>query len=150
MSWFRFLPSALSLVASCQYIEFHQITFYTFRDMLWTSFLFTKIRKGSISVNIGDRFIVLKLCNSPHDPLSVYQVSFSSIIDFQRYALDKLCSAKIKKRSGSVNTGDRLWSLYWAILLMTFYEFYSFPLYPFRDKLWTSFVVQKLKKEVTP
>ena len=31
-----------------------------------------KIKKGSNSINTGDRVIVLALCNSPHGPLSVY------------------------------------------------------------------------------
>ena len=32
----------------------------------------SKIRKGSNSVNTGDRVVVLALCNSPHYLLSVY------------------------------------------------------------------------------
>ena len=35
-----------------------------------------KIKKGSSSINTGDRVIVLAFCNSLHGPLSVYQVSF--------------------------------------------------------------------------
>ena len=31
-------------------------------------------KKGSNSVNTGDRVMVLAFCNFPHDPLSVYQV----------------------------------------------------------------------------
>ena len=38
----------------------------------------------------------------------MYQVSFNSLLYFQRYALDKLFIAKIKKESNSVNTGDRV------------------------------------------
>ena len=34
-------------------------------------------KKGSNSVNIGDRVMVLAFCNSPHGPLSVYQVSLN-------------------------------------------------------------------------
>ena len=37
----------------------------------------------------------------------MYQVSFNSLPYFQRYALDKLFTAKIKMESNSVNTGDR-------------------------------------------
>ena len=33
------------------------------------------IKKGSKSVNNGNRVMILAFCNSPHDPLSVYQVS---------------------------------------------------------------------------
>ena len=38
----------------------------------------------------------------------MYQVSFNSLLYFQRYAPDKLFIAKIKKRSNSVNIGDRV------------------------------------------
>ena len=40
--------------------KFHTISFYTFRDMLWTSFLLQKIKKGSNSINTGDRVMVLE------------------------------------------------------------------------------------------
>ena len=68
----------------------------------------SSIRKGNNSVNTGDRVMVLALCNSPHDPLSVYQVSLNHLVYFQRYAPDKLFIAKIKKGSNSVKTGDRV------------------------------------------
>ena len=42
-------------------------------DKLFTA----KIKKGSNSVNTGDRVMVLAFCNSPHGPLSVYQVSLN-------------------------------------------------------------------------
>ena len=35
-----------------------------------------KMKKGSNSVNIVDRVMILALCNSPHGPLSVYQVNY--------------------------------------------------------------------------
>ena len=54
---------------------------------------------GSNSVNTGDRVMVLTLCSSAHDPLSVYQVSFNSLIYFQGYTPDKLFSAKNIKGS---------------------------------------------------
>ena len=38
----------------------------------------------------------------------MYQVSFNSLLYFQRYAPDKLFIAKIKNGSNSVNTGDRV------------------------------------------
>ena len=38
----------------------------------------------------------------------IYQVSFNSMVYFQRYALDMIFTAKIKKRSNSVNTVDRV------------------------------------------
>ena len=41
-----------------------------------------KMKKGSNSINTVDRVMVLALCNCPHGPLPVYQVSFklSSIL----------------------------------------------------------------------
>ena len=46
------------------------------------------------------------LCTSSDGHLSMYQVSFNSLLYFQRYAPDKLFIAKIKKGSNSVNTRD--------------------------------------------
>ena len=73
----RFLHSAFSLMAVYQCIKFHLIPSYTSRDMLRTSVLLQNIEKGSNSVNTGDRVMVLAFCNSPHGPLSVYQVSLN-------------------------------------------------------------------------
>ena len=52
--------------------------------------------------------MVLALCISSDDILSMYQVLFNSLQYSQRYALDKLNIAKIRKGSNSVNTGDRV------------------------------------------
>ena len=79
--------------------------------MLRTSFFISKIKKGSIFVNTGDRIMVIALSNSPYDPLSVYQVSFHPLVYFQRYAPDKLFIEKIKKGSNYINTGDRVMAL---------------------------------------
>ena len=38
-----------------------------------------KMKRGSNSVNTVDRLMVLALCNCPHAPLSVYQVSFKHL-----------------------------------------------------------------------
>ena len=46
------------------------------------------------------------LCTSSDEHLSMYQVSFNSLLYFQRYAPDKLFVAKIKKERNSINTGD--------------------------------------------
>ena len=51
---------------------------------------------------------ILHSAISPHSPLSRYQVSFNSLVDFQRDTPDKLFIAKIKKGSNSVNTVDRV------------------------------------------
>ena len=47
------------------------------------------------------------LCTSFDGHLSMYEVSFNSLLYFQRYVPDKLFIAKIKKGSNSVNTRDR-------------------------------------------
>ena len=94
-------------MALYQCIKFHFIPFYTFRVMLRTSFL-QKIKKGSNSVNTFDRAMIFAFCTSSDGPLSMYQVSFNSLVNFQRYAPDKLFIAKIKKGSNSVNTAGRV------------------------------------------
>ena len=62
-----------------------------------------KIKKGSNSVNTIDRIRILALCTSADGPLSVYQVSFNSLVYIQRYAPDKLFIAKLKKGANSIN-----------------------------------------------
>ena len=61
-----------------------------------------KIKKGSNSVNTVDMVIIFAFCTFSDRPLSMYQISFNSLVCFQRYAPDKLYSAKIKKGSNSV------------------------------------------------
>ena len=61
------------------------------------------------------------LCTSSDDHLSMYQVSFNSLLYLQRYAPDKLFTAKIKKGSNSVNTGDR-------VMVLAFCNFSHGPL----------------------
>ena len=58
---------------SIHQVSFH--SFYTFRDMLRTSFILQKLKTGSNSVNTGDRVMVHAFCNFSHGPLSVYEVS---------------------------------------------------------------------------
>ena len=65
-----------------------------------------KIMKGCNSVNTGDGVMVLAFCNAPHGPLSVYQVSFNSLVHSQRSAPGKLFILKIKKGSIPVNIVD--------------------------------------------
>ena len=69
--------------------------------MLWTSLLLQKIRKGSKSVITYKRVMILALCTSSDGRLSMYQVSFNSLLYFQRYAPDKQFIAKVKKGSNS-------------------------------------------------
>ena len=45
-----------------------------------------RYKKGSNCVNTVDRVKVLTLCNFADGPLSMYQVSFNSLLYFQRYA----------------------------------------------------------------
>ena len=103
-----FLHSALPLKALYQSIKFNLIPFYTFRNMLHTSFKLQKIKKGSNPVNTSDGVTILAFCTSSDSPLSMYQVSFNSPLYFQIYAPHKLFIAKMKKGSNSVNTGARV------------------------------------------
>ena len=70
--------------------------------------LLQKNEKGSNSVNTVDKVTILALCTSADGPLLICQISFNSIIYFQRYAPDRLFIAKIKKDSNSVDTADRV------------------------------------------
>ena len=65
-----------------------------------------KIKKENNSAITCDRIMVHALCTSSDVCLSMYQVSFNSLLYFHRYAPDKLFIAKLKKGSNSVNTGD--------------------------------------------
>ena len=67
--------------------------------MLRTSFLLQKIKK---EVNIINRVMILALCTSDDDPISLSQVSFNSLVHFQRYAPDKVFIAKMKKGSNYI------------------------------------------------
>ena len=61
------------------------------------------------------------LCTFSDGHLSMYHVSFNSLLYFQRYAPDKLCTAKIKKVSKYVNTGD-------GVMVLVFCDFFYGPL----------------------
>ena len=52
--------------------------------------------------------MVLALCNSSDDILSMYQILFYFLLYFQIYTPDKLNIAKTRKGSNSVNTGERI------------------------------------------
>ena len=58
------------------FLTFNLVPFYSFRDMLRTSILLQKIKKGSNYVKTGDMVMVFAFCTSPHSPLSLNQVSF--------------------------------------------------------------------------
>ena len=77
----------------------------------------------------------------------MYQVSFNSLLHFQRDALDKLFIAKIKKGSNSVNTSDSVMVLAFCNSLhgpLSVYQVFIFS--TFRDMLRTSLL---LEREIT-
>ena len=63
-------------MALYQCTKFHIITINTDAP---DKLLIAKIKKGSKSVNTGDRVMVLAFCYSPHGPLSVYLVSLNNL-----------------------------------------------------------------------
>ena len=83
----------------------------------------------------------------------MYQVLFNSLVYFQRYALDKLHIANIKKGSNSMNTVDRGLILAFdtfsdgplSMYQVLFYSHVNFQRYA-PNKLFTA----KMKREVTP
>ena len=108
---------------------------------------------GNTSVITCDRVRALALCTSSDGCLSMYQVSFNSLLYFQRYAPDKLFIAKIKKGSNSINTSDRVMILAFSNSLyspLSLYQVSFIYLQQFKknalDKLH---VLQKLKREIT-
>ena len=70
--------------------------------------IIAKIKMGSYSVITCNRVTVLALCTISDGRHSMYQVSFASILYFQRYAPDKFNIAKIRKGNNSINTDDRV------------------------------------------
>ena len=77
-------------------IKFHLFIFNIFRDMLRTSLLLQKFGR-EISLKLLVIELVLALCTSSDDRLSMYQVSLNSLLYFQRYAPEKLFTAKKKE-----------------------------------------------------
>ena len=67
-----------------------------------------KIKTGSNSIITCNRVTVLALCTISDGHLSMYQVSFDSLLYFQKYAPDKFNIEKIRKGNSSINTDDRL------------------------------------------
>ena len=91
-------------------------------------------------------------CTSSDDHLSMYRISFNSLLYFQRYAPDKPFISKIKKGSNSVNTGDRVMVLAFCIPLIALFQCTKFLLFvfkTFRDMLQTSLLLRKLEREIT-
>ena len=97
--------------------------------------------------------------NSPHGPLSVYQVLiYLSSILLETCLLfntfrEKLTTAKIRKGKVTEITVIELQFSHSALPLMALYQCIKVHLiafYTFRDMLLTSFLLQTLRREVTP
>ena len=70
-------------------------------------------KKETNSVNTVGRVMVLALCNFPHGPLSVYQVSLNYLQYFSRYARTKvLPSGSIKKVSNGTSPPQELCQIF--------------------------------------
>ena len=82
-------------MALYQCIKFHLIPLYTFRDNAPGKLFMAKMKKESNSINTVDRVMILAFCTSADSPLSMYQISFNSLVYFQRYAPDQLFITKI-------------------------------------------------------
>ena len=86
-----------------------------------------KIKKGSNSVNTADKVTTLALCTSADSPLSMYRISFNSLVYFQRYAPNKRFIGKTEKGHNSINNVDIwLWVLPCAIRFMALYQYIKF------------------------
>ena len=70
--------------------------------------IIAKIKMGSNSVHVITCNRVLALCTISDGRLSMNQVSFDSLLYFQRYAPDKFNIVKIRKGNNSINTDDRV------------------------------------------
>ena len=93
--------------------------------------------------------MVLALYILSDDHLSMYQALFNPLQYFQRYAMNELNAAKIRKVSNFVNTGDR-------VIVFAFCNFTHSPLSVyqvsfnylqyFSDMLQTSLLFKKIEK----
>ena len=120
MTGLLFLHSAISFMAFYHCIKFHLLIFNTFRDMLHTSLLLQKLER---EITLKLLVTELQFLHSALSLMAVYQciVSFNSLLYFQRYAPDKLFTAKIKKGSNSINTCG-------SVMILAFCNFPHGPL----------------------
>ena len=91
-----------------------------------------------------NRVTVFALCTISDGLLSMYQVSFDSLLYFQRYVLEKFNIAKIRTGNNSINTDDR-------VMVLTFctsphsplplFKFHLFIVNTFRDMLQRSLLL---------
>ena len=85
----------------------YQISFDSllyFKGCATYKLIIAKIKTGCNSLITCNRVTVLALCTISDGHLSMYQVSFDSLVYFQRYAPDKFNIAKIRKGNNSINT----------------------------------------------
>ena len=99
-----FLHYAISIIVIYQCIKFQLIPLHTFRDMLWGQAFYApdklfivKIKTESNCINTVNRVMILACGTFSHCPLSMYRVSFNSLVYFHRSAPDKIFTANIKK-----------------------------------------------------
>ena len=76
------------------------------------------------------------------------EFSFDSLLYSQRYTPDRFNIAKIRKRTNSINTDDRVMVLAF-IALYHFIKFHLFIFNTFRAILQASLLLQKLGREIT-
>ena len=69
-------------MAVYQRIKFHLNSLLYFQRYAPDKLFIAKIKKGSNSINTGDRVMTLAFCNSPHGLLSLYQVSLNYLQHF--------------------------------------------------------------------
>ena len=79
--------------------------------------------KGNNSVIACASVTFLVLCTFSDGRLSMYQVSFNSLLYFQIYTPEKLSIAKIKEGSNSVNNDDRVMILPFCNFLYSLLSF---------------------------
>ena len=119
--------------------------------MLQTSF--AKIKMGNNSVITCNRVTVLALCTISDGLLSMYQVSFDSLLYFQRYSPDIFNIAIIRKGNKSINIDNRVMVLAFCTSphspLSLYQVLFIYLQYFYRDMLRTSLLLQKLGREIT-
>ena len=92
-----FLHSAITLMAVYQCIKF--ILFISaFSEICFRQAYYCKTKDGYNSVIACDRDTFLAFCTFSTRSLLMYQVSFHSLLYFQRYAPDKLLFQNIKRK----------------------------------------------------
>ena len=81
---------------------------------------------GSTSVITCNRVTVLAPCTISDGCLSKYQVSFDSLLYFQRYAPDIFNIAKTRRGNNSINTDDKGMVLAFCTFLYSPLSLYRF------------------------